>query len=277
MSTNCRGHTLIELLVAMTLSMLIVIALVTVNILSLKSILQIQQIEKQINLLSQSLQLIETDVKSTAVTACAMDKNLVLDSLTRQTASRSVSTQFNWISGYSSNSWFPETPNFASDKLSKTFDAIQIARADMLNPLSYRAVKNTPKRIVFITDCIVSEIARSMNSILLKRSSSPSDLAIYSFQMIQYYIRENSGNYTLYRQYLSKNGRTVNEPLVDNIAELTIGYGEQLSDTTLAFNTAANINNWNAVIAVYISITITGALYRPLSKLVLLNNYAARH
>lgn len=273
---RCKGHTLIELLIAMSLSMLVIAALVPVNMLTLRSLSQVRQVEKQISLLSRSVKLIEADLRSTALTACAIDENLIVDALFAKHLNASDQSGFNWISGYSNNKWFPERPRFVNDNNAKTFDALTLVKTDMSDALSIHTLDTTPQRVVFITDCIVSEIARSIDSRLLKRISVSSDLSVYAFQFIQYYIKKKSDGYSLYRQYLSRTGSPINEPLVDNIDQLKIGYGERLTDNTIAFKTAAKVTNWRNIISVYISITIADALNKPVSILVLLNNHAAK-
>ena len=274
MNANCKGHTLIELLIAMSLSMLIIAALVPVNMLSHRSVQQVQQTEKQINLLSQSVKIMQADLKTAALTACTLDKSFLLTTLFNQYSVPPEKPVFSWISGYTKNGWFPEIPPFVNENNLDNLDALQIIKADMSDLVSMESLAKTPQRIIFVTNCITSEITRSIDSKLLNSAQPPSELSVYAFQFIQYYVKENLGKHTLYRQYFSKSGRTRNEPLVDDILRLKIGYAETRANSTLVFNTAGNVRNWNNIVAIYISITLAGILHNPLSVLVPLNNHA---
>ena len=70
-----RGHTLIELLIAMSLSVVIVGALVPVNTLGLKAAAQQQKISLTVNQLRQSVKQFHTDVKSSGAVSCLFDRN----------------------------------------------------------------------------------------------------------------------------------------------------------------------------------------------------------
>ena len=266
---QAKGHTLIELLIAMALSMIIIAALIPVNLFSLRSIVQIQSIEKQIHLLSQSLVLFKNDLSSTALSGCTLDKNQINNSLIDN------EKQINWITGYTNTNWFPETPIFVNDSMAVSFDAIQVISADMSKLISTSSLVKTPDRIVFITNCITSEIARADDSRLLKSTSSDSDLSIYAFQINQYFIKENSGKYTLYRQYISKSGRPTSEPLVDNIERLKIAYAEKFSKLSLIFTSASKVKNWSNIVAVYVSISLKGAVDKPFSLIIRLSNHSS--
>ena len=277
MSIYSKGHTLIELLIAMSLSMLIILALIQINMLSLKSLTAVQSIEKQVNLLSQSLKLLETDLKATALTGCVIDKTLIINRLATNGFSSPSNSPIQWISGYSNDSWHPLQPIYTNSNNLKSIDAIHLLKADMTELLSVDNLNRNPERIVFITNCSNAEITRSNDSTLLKPDSGSSEIFIYAFQFIHYYIKDNQGKQTLYRQYIAQSGNSVSEPLVDYISMLKIGYGERLANNALAFHSAEKVGNWANVTAVYISITLADAIQQPLSMLISLNNHIQDH
>lgn len=248
-------------------------ALIPISMLSLKSLSTIQAIEKRVNLLSQAVKLLETDLKTTALTGCALDKSMIFNRLASSNLPSFNQPPIHWIAGYSNDSWHPQQPIFSSGNTLKNSDAIHLLKTDMTQLLSVDTVAINPERIVFITNCSASEITRSIKSSFLKSGSTPSDLLIYAFQLIHYYIKENQGKQTLYRQYLAKSGKSVSEPLVDNISQLKIGYGEKLANNALVFHSAENVEKWANVAAVYIAITLADALQQPISILIALNNH----
>ena len=264
---NARGFTLVELLISMSLSMIIIAALIPLNMISLRSISQIQYLQQEVNHLDQSIRMIEADLKSAALTGCALDKRRVINSLISDGA------DIDWISGYSNKRWYPQTPNFVNHDTSGEFHAIQIIKADMSQPVSIRSLANTPGRIVFVTNCVTSEISRASDSHLIKHASTLSDLNIYGFQYIQYYVKESLGKHTLYRQYLTQSGNPRNEPLVDHIGQFRIGYAETTADDELAFHTADNVQNWNNIAAIYVLISLNSTFSKPVYSLVTLENH----
>lgn len=265
---RARGFTLVELLIGMSLSMIIIAALVPVSLISLRSMAQVQGIEKEINQLGQSLALIESDLKSTALTGCALDKKLIVNSLFPDQGEPV------WISGYTHNRWFPLRPEFVNTNPAPSFDAIHLVNIDMSNPVSVASLAQTPGRIIFATNCVVSEISRASQSNLIGHAYSNSDLSIFGLQSIQYYVKQNQDKHTLYRQYLTKSGHPRNEPLVDNIEKLKIGYAEVIDEGELAIKAAPDVSYWKNVRAVYVSVILHSAPSKPVSTLVLLDNHA---
>lgn len=275
MNQNCKGHTLVELLIAIPLSMLIFAALLPLNMITLRSIAQTQQIERQMNLLGQSINVIENDLKTAALTACAQDKTLIINNITGHNSSPDSKPSFNWLSGYSNSRWFPQLPVFVNNSSVENFDSLHFSKVDMIEPINMESMAKTPRRIVFITDCMTSEIARFSDSRILKSTVAHGLLTIYAFQSVQYFVRESLDRYTLYRQYLTRSGGLRIEPLVDDIKRLSIGYAERIENKTLAINTAANVKDWSNVVAVYISISLAGDINHSLSVLVTLDNHAS--
>ena len=259
----------------MTLSMLILAALVPINLLSVRSVIQIQNIETEVNKLSQSVTVLESDLKATAVTACTLNKALITKTLRDEYSNSPKNTTLQWISGFSNNSWFPQTPQFTNSQLVKTFDAIQVLKTNVSEQISLNTATQLPQRILFLTNCSISEISRSIDSKLLQGGTSSSDLYIYPFQFIHYYIKDNDDKFTLYRQFMSKTGRPITEPVIDNIHKFSIAYGEVSETDTLSFKTANAVDNWRNVVVVYVSITLAQALIRPFSILVPLKNHAS--
>ncbi len=249
--SNCHGHTFVELLVSMTLTLLIIAAVVSINNMGLKTIQHQDKIIRIVNQLRQSLTQLESDIKSTALTGCLLDKRNIRDLIFAQPISIANRLAHPWLLGQENGTWLPSSPYFDNTNIQNNNDAIYLMFAVISDQSNINNLSSQPQRVFYITNCSIAEVTRGLNSTLT--TNNP---AIYPLQSIIYYIREVDGELILYRQYLSKTGNPRNEPLMDNIESLKIGYGEQISADTLVFKTATDVNDWKKVFAIYLRLKI---------------------
>ena len=266
---NCRGHTLVELLIAMLLSLLIFAAIIPINGLGLKAAQHQQKIIGIVNQLRQSLKQFETDIKSAALTGCLLNKSNIRDLTFTQPTSINNRLSSPWLAGNHNGSWHPESPFFDSANIKSESDAINLIFAVLNDELNLNNLNSQPNRVFYITNCTVAEITRGVNSTL----STANNSQIYPLQSTIYYVREINEKLILYRQYLTKSGKPRNEPLIDNIESLKIGYGEETDADTLVFRTANKVEAWNNIVVIYIrlKISIDNNSY-SISRLVELSN-----
>ncbi len=272
MNRNCRGHTLIELFIAMSLSVIIIGALVPINNLGLRAADHQQKIILGVNQLRQSFKQFEIDIKSSGAKGCLFNRNNIRDRLFRQPISNENQLEHPWLAANHSGIWNPTTPYFDNSNISSDHDAIHLMLADLAESLNSNSLTVNPNRAFYLTNCAVAEIARGNNATLHNVPNSK----IYPLQSIVYYIRDIDNETVLYRQYLNKSGNTRNEPLIDNIKALSIAYAEKISTEALVFKKASNVSDWNQVIAIYLHIEIKiQSLPFSISKLIALPNLNA--
>ena len=268
------GHTLVELMVAMGLGVLIFSAIISLHYYSLKATKLQQLVELKINTLRQSLELIKIDIGKTGMTHCLLNDDLIRNRITDRSNTNSNPLHQFWISGYSNNGWKPDPPYFNPENMHSENDALNINFVDMSENLTIRQIQSDRHRIVFVSDCRLADISRSTNSLLLNSNNSDTTLHIHPYQSVVYYLKEHAMRTSLYRQYLTKSGKSLNEPLIDNVSQLKFAYAEKLSDSTLSFHSAASVLSWKNIVAIYVFIEIVlGDTSHSLSMIVPILNH----
>ncbi len=273
MNTHCAGYSLVELLIAMALSVIIIGSLAPINNLGLKATASQQKVIKAINQLQQSVKQIEIEVKSAGSTGCLVDRNNIHDRLfTQPVASNNPLTE-PWLAGNVSGSWHPASPLFSNSNINDTSNAVHLMFADLTDvPLDYNDINTAPGRVFYITNCAVAQISRGRDSTHKNNLGAQ----IYPFQSIIYYVRRIDNTQVLYRQYLNKSGNPRNEPLIDDIKRFKVAYAEATSTDTLIFKSANTVSDWSKVLAIYVLIEVQiENLSYSISRIITMANHNA--
>ena len=268
-----QGHTLIELMVTMALSMLVILAIMPISHHSIRTTTHVSQLHSQINQYNHIVSLLESELKMTANRFCMNDNNRINDRVFSEPIKASNMLSHSWVSGFEQGMWHPQAPHFIPPELNNDTSAISVMFTDLSETLSVRQRHANPRRIGFVTNCMHAEITRLEQSQLLVKSDHPSRLIIYPFKLVSYYLRRVNESYTLYRQHLTRTGRVRNEPLSDQIRALNIAYAEVQSDSELRFKKAADVVNWSNIAALYLQLLTNHDSVQGVSALILLSNH----